>query len=455
MRRHVLQPLIALALAALFAAPVAAVEPGGASRETLTGTLDALYVETFQEAHPRPRFELRTKTGSIPVAFADGSPEDLAGAKVKLTGRRSREEARGRERSPRPRLRGPRERAGGDVLDAGASAHDGGGGTFSTAATTHQEPRDRPDQLQGQHLAPFAKTAVQSALTGSATSIKAFFEEESKSPLVRDRDRLRLVHDRHASTTCDWNTWTTYGANAVTAAGGSLSGLHERPVRRPQHELVRLGRRAYVNGTKSVLNGNISVQVMTHELGHNFGLGHANALYCTSSGGTRVSIDTTVELHVQGLQDPFSTMGNNALRHNHGSMLGELGFLGASEKVVGAPGNTYTIAPWLGSGPVKLVRIPRGDGTFFDLDFRTPYGNFDNFTAGSPATVGVTIRLAVGTASPTSSPKDTNLIDTTPVDERPQGRPAPRREDAQGSGVRHLVQDAVVGRSGVKVRSRR
>ena len=88
MRRHVLQPLIALALAALFAAPVAAVEPGGASRETLTGTLDALYVETFHEAHPGPRFELRTKAGSIPVAFADGSPEDLAGAKVKLTGRR-------------------------------------------------------------------------------------------------------------------------------------------------------------------------------------------------------------------------------------------------------------------------------------------------------------------------------------------------------------------------------
>ena len=86
MHRHVLQPLIALALAALFAAPVAAVEPGGASRETLTGTLDALYVETFHESHPGPRFELRTKAGSIPVAFADGSPEDLAGAKVKLTG---------------------------------------------------------------------------------------------------------------------------------------------------------------------------------------------------------------------------------------------------------------------------------------------------------------------------------------------------------------------------------
>src|SRR3954471_9250901 len=88
MRRHVLHPIIALALAALFAAPVAAVEPGGAARETHTGILDALYVETFHESHPGPRFELRTKAGSIPLAFDDGSPVSLAGATVKLTGRR-------------------------------------------------------------------------------------------------------------------------------------------------------------------------------------------------------------------------------------------------------------------------------------------------------------------------------------------------------------------------------
>ena len=133
MRRHVLQPLIALALAALFAAPVAAVEPGGASRETLTGTLDALYVETFHESHPGPRFELRTKTGSIPVAFANGSPEDLAGAKVKLTGRRvgkRLEVASGRPGADFEVLASAQE-----VTSSDAGTADGGG-TFSTAATT-------------------------------------------------------------------------------------------------------------------------------------------------------------------------------------------------------------------------------------------------------------------------------------------------------------------------------
>src|SRR6476661_9893557 len=137
MRRDVLQPIIALALAALFAAPVAAVEPGGAAKETHTGTLDALYVETFHESHPGPRFELRTKAGSIPVAFADGSPEDLAGAQVKLTGRRvgkRLEVASGRPGRDFEVLASAQETTSSDA-GAGAGA-DGASGTFSTAATT-------------------------------------------------------------------------------------------------------------------------------------------------------------------------------------------------------------------------------------------------------------------------------------------------------------------------------
>ena len=147
----------------------------------------------------------------------------------------------------------------------------------------------------------------------------------------------------------------------------------------------------YVPGKYTYLNGTISVQVMTHEVGHNFGLGHANARNCVV-GGTRVTIAADASCTTKDYADPFSTMGNNALRHNHGSQLGELGWLDASQKVVGTPGNTYTISPYFGSGPVKLVRIPRGDGSFFDLDLRTPYGSFDNFAAGSPAVSGVTIR---------------------------------------------------------------
>ena len=83
--------------------------------------------------------------------------------------------------------------------------------------------------------------------------------------------------------------------------------------------------------------------------------------------------------------------------------------------MTGSPGNTYTIAPYFGPAGVKLVRVPRGDDTFFDLDVRTPYGSFDAFAAGSPAVAGVTVRIGQGTASPTGPHLATELLDTTPA----------------------------------------
>jgi hypothetical protein len=171
---------------------------------------------------------------------------------------------------------------------------------------------------------------------------------------------------------------------------------------------------AYVPGNYSYLNGTISVQVMTHEVGHNLGLAHANARQCTVNG-TRVTVADNASCKTVAYADPFSTMGNNALRHNQGSQLGELGWYDPGQVVVGAPGSTYTITPYFGPDGVKLVRVPRGDGTFFDLDVRTPYGSFDTFSAGSPAVNGVTIRIGAGTASPTSAPTATELLDTTPA----------------------------------------
>ncbi len=249
MRRHVLQPLIALALAALFAAPVAAVEPGGASRETLTGTLDALYVETFHESHPGPRFELRTKAGSIPVAFADGSPEDLAGAKVKLTGRRvgkRLEVASGRPGRDFEVLASAQETTS---SDAGAGA-DGASGTFSTAATTTKNLAIVLINFKDNTSAPFAKSAVQSALSGSTTSIKAFFEEESKSRWSVTGTVFGWYTIDTPSTTCDWTNWTTYGANAVAAAGGSLSSYTNVLYVVPKTTSCGWAGVAYVNGNQ-------------------------------------------------------------------------------------------------------------------------------------------------------------------------------------------------------------
>ena len=61
------------------------------------------------------------------------------------------------------------------------------------------------------------------------------------------------------------------------------------------------------------------------------------------------------------------------------SHLGELGWLTSAEKASRARATAYTITPYFGGTGLKLVRVPRGDGSFFDLDVRTTYGAFDTF----------------------------------------------------------------------------
>ena len=260
---------------------------------------------------------------------------------------------------------------------------------------------------------PFTKAQVQDALTTGSGSVKAFYEEESKGGLTISGSVFGWYQIAATTANCDWSTWHTQAWNAATAAGVNLSAYTNVMFVFPNTSACGWAGLGYVPGPYTYINGTLSVQVMTHELGHNFGLAHANAANCVVNG-TRVMIAATSSCTTVGYADPFSTMGNNALRHNHASHLGELGWLSASEKVVGVPGNTYTITPYFGPAGVKLVRVPRGDGSFFDLDIRMTYGVFDTFTSGAAATTGVTIRLGYGTASPTTNPQATLLLDSTP-----------------------------------------
>ena len=88
MRRSFLQPLLALALGLVVVAPVAAAAPGATAKETLRGTLQGVYVETFKESHPHERHVLRTAHGDVPLEFGDGEPQGLDGASVEVTGTR-------------------------------------------------------------------------------------------------------------------------------------------------------------------------------------------------------------------------------------------------------------------------------------------------------------------------------------------------------------------------------
>jgi chitodextrinase len=57
-----------------------------------------------------------------------------------------------------------------------------------------------------------------------------------------------------------------------------------------------------------------------------------------------------------------------------------------------------------------MLRVARGDGTYLNLEFRQPWGIFDNFSAGDPVVNGVSIRIAPSTSSLVQS----KLVDANP-----------------------------------------
>src|SRR4051812_23197516 len=78
---------LAVLLAAIVAAPVAAVAPGGAAEETVTGVLEAVQVELADDAD-RVIYTVRDGHRVTHVKFESGDPAALAGAIVTVHGNR-------------------------------------------------------------------------------------------------------------------------------------------------------------------------------------------------------------------------------------------------------------------------------------------------------------------------------------------------------------------------------
>ncbi len=393
------QLVLGLLLAVVIAAPVAAVTPGGASQRTLTGTLEQAYVDGFGTTPDSTAWTLRSGNRLTHVNLRGQDAARYEGRRVSITGNVAAETL---------------DAASITTADAGTTpaAPEPALPATDVAAPVAKSIAVVMFNFTDLRTTPYSAATLQNALTGPG-GVKAFYEEESKGAVSITASVYGWYQIDAATTGCAWSTWHTLAWNAAVADGVNLASFTNVMFVFPNTPACGFAGLGYVPGSYTYINGTTSVQVLTHELGHNMGVSHSNAYNCTVNG-TRVAIAAVASCTVQTYADPFSTMGNNALRHNHASHLGELGWLTADQKAIGSPGNTYTLAPYFGAGPTKLVRIPRGDGTFFDLDIRSPYGSFDTYSAGSPAVAGVTIRVGQGTASPTWSPKMTLLVDTTP-----------------------------------------
>lgn len=135
---------------------------------------------------------------------------------------------------------------------------------------------------------------------------------------------------------------------------------------------------------------NLSRSVIMHEQGHNLGLHHANYRSCRKSGLVTTFSGTCSTFEYA---DPFDAMGNRSAGHFSAFNKARLGW--AKTRTLTASG-TQTLAPYVGGGGVKGLRVKVSNKLSYWLEYRTAKGLDAGFA--TPGSYGVQIRRVAGPA---------------------------------------------------------
>ena len=160
-----------------------------------------------------------------------------------------------------------------------------------------------------------------------------------------------------------------------------------------------------------------NLNVVGHELGHNFGSHHANMYYCNKNDGSAAAFSYECSSSEYG--DRYSIMGKSP-GHHTAPQKKEIGWL-SDENIATATEGTYvlkaleTIQP---AGNIQMLRIPinietsmyaSDENLYYTIEYRQPldvYERLDNAFYE-----GVTVRIAKFDESGGFTFKQTNLLD--------------------------------------------
>ncbi len=220
---------------------------------------------------------------------------------------------------------------------------------------------------------------------------------------------------------CNYWSWAGTADAAAKAAGIDLSGYTNRLYILNTTACSSWGGVASVGGDHAWLSGltlwsDQTVGITTHELGHNFGMLHAN-LYSCSENGVAVPMDTSANCVSQQYGDYFDVMGGNsqgsyqmdATHMGQAALTGTGWFTSANTQTIdraASSDGTYTLLPLeQPSSGVQSLRVKRDNGTYYYIEYRQPLG------LDAPHTIylglnGVFIHLSTDYLTPS----ETNLI---------------------------------------------
>jgi len=365
------------------------------STRTLSGTLVVAHGERITASgasEPVWYDSLVTASGKVTLSFKGTRPAGfLNGAKVRVSGTMA-----------------------GGTLAVGRNKADASVQTVAAASTGPRKLAVLLLKFADTDPEPYTVSQAQGVIFGNANSVANYFADESYGLMTVTGDVFGYFVISINTSACDYTDIGNKARAAATAAGVNLANYTQ--IQYVHNFLSACGWSglAYVPGQDSWLNQALGLRVSAHELSHNFGVHHASTMSCTV-GGVRVTLSANAaDCSSSEYGDPFSVMGGAQSYHTHNQQLASMGWITGGNLQTITTGGNYSVgaAENVNATAPRGVRVPRGNGTWFYLELRQPFGTqFDSFGAADPVVTGVTIRLSYDWTTIIQS----QLLDTTPA----------------------------------------
>jgi hypothetical protein len=367
-------------------------------------------IEDYQGGKSRVRYSLETETELYPLEFAGDTPSLQrlrTGTLIRAKGKLSDHGA----------LVMVGDDTGMETLNLGG-ADAGTAAAPAPVANTFGAQRTLWILVNFQDN-PALKPWTTEQVRSMADRVSNFFLENSYKQAWLSSDIFGWFTVPYNSTTCEQLGIATQAKAAAAAAGADLSAYQRYVYVFPTSSCGFAGT-ATVGGnpSQSWINGDLSLEVVAHELGHNLGLYHSHSLLC--DGTTLGANCTTMEYG-----DSIDMMGGSRYAHFNAFQKERLGWLdyGASPPLttIQASG-TYTLDPFESPGAnakaLKILKGPdpvTGKNVWYYIEYRQAIG-FDSPLATSLLVNGANILdgVVIRTGSHEESGNTSFLLDMTP-----------------------------------------